>query len=129
MRVLFLALLTACSTPQPAPHVVVVERTVYVERDANRERNEALDRMLAPTAPIPESPLLVAAEEHRAEAAARRVEPEPEVEIVYVPVYAEPELRRLSTIERQRLGRELERCERRATRFARERCEERARSR
>jgi hypothetical protein len=128
MRVLFLALLTACSTPQPAPQVIVVERTVYVERDAERERNEALDRMLVPTAPIPESPLLVAAEEQREEAAARRVEPEPEVEIVYVPVYVE-EPRRLSTIERQRLGRELERCERRATRFARERCEERTRAR
>lgn len=127
MRVLFLALLTACSTQQPAPQVVVVERTVYVERDAVQERNEALDRMM-PTAPIPESPLLVAAEEQRSEAAVRRVEPEPEVEIVYVPIYSD-EPRRLSTIERQRLGRELERCERRATRFARERCEERARAR
>jgi hypothetical protein len=104
----------------------VIERVVYVELEAA----EPVERV-EPTEPIPPSPLLDAhfarQEELRAERAARQA-PAVVYEAVPVPVYVErSEPRRLSTIDRQRLGRELERCERRGSKWARERCEERAR--
>lgn len=121
--------LIGCSAGAPSapPQTVVIERIVYVERAA-----EAPSERAEPSEPIAESPLLVAEEERREERAVERVESAPSVVYVEtpVPVYVErAESRRLSTIDRQRLGRELERCDRRATRFARERCEERARAR
>jgi hypothetical protein len=118
-----LALVAGCSTATPpAPQVVVVERVVYVERAPAPEAVERVE----PGPPLEPSPLVAAAEEQPEERAA--VAPEPAV--VYVPVAVErSEPRRLSMLERQRLERELGRCDRRGTKWARERCEERARAR
>jgi hypothetical protein len=121
-----------CSAQPAAPQTVVVERIVYVEREAP----EPVERV-EPTEPIGASPLLdthfARQEELRGERAARqaaREAPAVVYEPVPVPVYVErSEPRRLSSIERRQLDRDLDRCERRGSQWARERCEERARAR
>ena len=130
-----LALVAGCSTATPpASHVVVVERVVYVERAPAPEAVERVE----PGPPLEPSPLIAVAEEPTTTSISAREQkpdrsPDPvgwgsRAELGAVTV-ARPEPRRLSMLERQRLERELVRCDRRGTKWARERCEERARAR
>ena len=116
------------SAPPPAPRVI--EKVVYVHVP------EPSPWRLPPGPPIPESPLVVEAEQERAENTAERVaaetKPEPAPSVVYVnePAYVPGvivvrEPRRSHARHRHSRGwyeRRAERCERRSTRWARERC-------